>query len=546
MKELTFFTSNSTKLAHARYIAERYPVRIKGFRQRTYHANYDEPRLLSRTALLEASYRSALRQCEKAGLSTDNHPFILEDTSVKIDALSKDGSEVPGLEIKYWMQGQTFSNLDAQLRSFGNQRAATVRSDILLHVPKNLKASWQVNDDYCIFVGCQTGHIANSEAAFESNLVYPWLDNRSFNKWFVPFGQTTPFGALPIGEADRVDFRRKAFEQLFDFLSKRYFLVAEPKQLEFGLDRKSNLVLSGYTCAGKTTASQHLARKFGYLHVEASDFMYLNYYYRHGYRGDISIGDFAEDALAQKPEIAAEKVAEYIADNLGSPVVVSGFRSSREVGYLKEAMATLGKAFNVVFVDSDEPTRYKRLVSRGRPGDDISLKEFRRRDEQQRRMGLEQIATSAGAALLKNDVSLPEYLEAVDILVGPDLLDDIVVATALAQLVDVREVKLEDAILIALLGAWTGEENRPFFSTTQIAQMIRTAFVSAPPKHKDNVSRYFNQDFYAYYEIADAHSQMKRRYRLSNTGYGMAIRSLRSLLKSANRNNHPSYPRDRA
>ncbi len=421
-----------------------------------------------------------------------------------------------------------------------------MRSDILLHVPKNLRASWQVNDDYLIFVGIQTGQITDTEIKFESNLVYPWLDSGSFNKWFAPIGHAIPFGMLPIAEADRVDFRRKGFEQLFDFLTRRYFLTAGPKQLELGLDRKSNLILSGYTCAGKTTASQHLARKFGYLHVEASDFMYLNYYYRHGYRGDISIGDFAEDALAQKPEIAAEKVVEYIADNLGSPVIVSGFRSSQEVDYLKEAMTTLGKSFRVVFVDSDETIRYKRLVSRKRPGDDISSEEFRRRDEQQRRMGLEQIASSRGAALLKNDASLPEYLEAVDILVGPDLPDDIVVATALAQLVDINEVKLEESILIALLGAWAGEENRPFFSTTQISRMIQTTFVNAPPKHKDNVSRYFNQDFYAYYEISGEHSHSKRRYRLSNTGYGMAIRSLRSLLKSASRNHHHSDPGDLA
>jgi dephospho-CoA kinase/inosine/xanthosine triphosphate pyrophosphatase family protein len=540
MKELTFFTSNSTKLAHARYIAERYPVRFKGFRQRTYHANYDEPRLSSRTELLDASYRSALRQCVKAGLSIDNHPFILEDTSVKIDALSQDGNEIPGLEIKYWMQGRTFSDLDALLRSYGNQRSAIVRSDILLHVPKHLKASWQVDSDYLTFVGSQYGHIAEVEFNFESNLVYPWLDNRSFNKWFVPLGHTIPFGALPIGDADRVDFRRKAFEQLFNFLTECHFLAGEPKQLEFGLDRTSDLILSGFTCAGKTTASQHLARQFGYLHVEASDFMYLNYYYRHGYSGDISIADFAEDALAQKPEIAAEKIAEYIADNGGSPVVVSGFRSSQEVGYLKDAMAALGKTLNVVFVDSDEATRYKRLSSRKRPGDDISLEDFRRRDEQQRRMGLEQIAAASDATILKNDVSLPEYLEAIDRLVGPNLPDDIVVASALAQLVEVREVKLEDAILIALLGAWTNDENRPFFSTTQIARRIQTTFVSAPPKHKDNVSRYFNQDFYVYYELSGARSHTKRRYRLSNTGYGMAIRSLRALLKAANR----GHPRD--
>lgn len=266
--------------------------------------------------------------------------------------------------------------------------------------------------------------------------------------------------------------------------------------------------------------------------------MYLNYYYRHGYRGDISIGDFAEDALAQKPEIAAEKVAEYVADNVGFPIIVSGFRSSREVEYLRDAMAALGKNLGVVFVDSDEATRYKRLILRKRPGDDISLEEFRRRDEQQRRMGLDQIASLSDVKSLNNNASLPEYLETIDILVGSNLQDDIVVASALTQLVEVREVRLEDAILIALLGAWTNDENRPFFSTTQIARKIQATFVNAPPKHKDNVSRYFNQDFYAYYEIAGGQSQAKRRYRLSNTGYGMAIRSLRTLLKATYR----SYP----
>ncbi|MFT4117914.1 non-canonical purine NTP pyrophosphatase [Bradyrhizobium sp.] len=543
MKELTFFTSNTTKLAHARYIAERYPVRIKGFRQRTYHANYDEPRLPSRADLLEASYRSALNQCTKAGLATDSHPFILEDTSVAIDALSHNGTEVPGLEIKYWMQEQTFANLDATLRSAGNKRAASVRSDVLLHVPKQFKAKWQIDSDYLTFLGLQHGYIAEREYSFESNLVYPWLDNRSFNKWFIPDGHSIPFGALPIAQADLVDFRRKAFRQLFDFLVERHFLAAEPRQLEFGLGSDSNLILSGYTCAGKTTASQHLARKFGYLHVEASDFMYLNYYYRHGYRGDISIGDFAEDALAQKPEIAAEKVAEYIVENGGSPIVVSGFRSPAEVDYLRDAMTALGKNLRVVFVASDEASRYKRLLARGRPGDDVSLEAFRQRDEQQRRMGLERIGAAPVSIQLNNNATLPEYLEAIDVFVGSEPPDDIIVDTALAALVHLGEVRLEDAILIALLGAWVSDENRPFFSTTQIARRIQSTFTSAPPKHKDNVSRYFNQDFYAYYEISGEQSHSKRRYRLSNTGYGMAIRSLRTLLKTANRK-HSTLARD--
>ena len=77
MRDLIFFTSNITKLAHARYVAEGLPVRIRGFRQQTYHANYNEPRLTMRDELLDASYRSALSQCDKAGIPVDVTPFFL-------------------------------------------------------------------------------------------------------------------------------------------------------------------------------------------------------------------------------------------------------------------------------------------------------------------------------------------------------------------------------------------------------------------------------------------------------------------------------------
>jgi dephospho-CoA kinase/inosine/xanthosine triphosphate pyrophosphatase family protein len=532
MRELTFFTSNATKLAHARYIAEGYSLRIKGFRQRTYHANYDEPRLSSRAPLLDASYRSALRQCAKAGIAIDSHPFILEDTSVTIHALSADGREVPGLDVKFWMQEQSFDALDSSLKARGNNRTVTVRSDVLLHVPKNFKGLWGIHEDYIIFVGEQLGHVVEQESQFEPNLVYPWLDNQSFNKWFKPQGMRGPFGALAISEANDVDFRRKSFEQLFKFLLDRKYLLVERRQLELELDRKPNLALSGFTCAGKTTASQHLARKFGYLHIEASDFMYLNYYYRHDYKGALSIGDFAEQALSQKPEIAAEKVAEYIANNLASPFVLSGFRAPEEIEFLRHALAMHGKSFEVIFVDSDEQTRFRRLKTRMRPGDDISMPQFLGRDDQQRRMGLERLSGYPSVKRIENSGTVTEYLRSIEAAVGQAHEDEITVHAVIAQLGTVREVKLEDAILIALLGAWKEDETRPFFSTTQIAQMINDTFKNTSPKHKDNVSRYFNQDYYAYYEITDSGFSHRRRYRLSNTGYGMAIRALRMISKA--------------
>lgn len=119
MLDITFFTSDPTKLAHARYLAEKHPIRIKGFRQRTYHADYFEPRTQSRHELLEASYESAVAQSRKAGILNKRHFFILEDTSVRIDALSGEGEEVPGLDVKYWMREATLKDLNASIERSG-------------------------------------------------------------------------------------------------------------------------------------------------------------------------------------------------------------------------------------------------------------------------------------------------------------------------------------------------------------------------------------------------------------------------------------------
>ena len=52
------------------------------------------------------------------------------------------------------------------------------------------------NGDTLVFVGKETGRILDEEIEYQSNLVFPWLDNKSFNKWFQPDGVDFPFGAL--------------------------------------------------------------------------------------------------------------------------------------------------------------------------------------------------------------------------------------------------------------------------------------------------------------------------------------------------------------
>lgn len=528
MRELTFFTSNQTKLAHARYIAEGRQIRVKGFRQRTYHADYDEPRLPSREEILHSSYESAKRQIVKAGFSAASHPFILEDTSVRIEALSSTEEEIPGVDIKYWMEDRTFESLDSLLRMGGNDRRATVRSDVLLHIPDTFRTAWGVDENFITFTGEQSGSIVERESVFEANLLYPWLDNRSFNKWFIPDGQSVPLGALPVGEANKVDFRRKSFESLFTFFEDRRYFTAPAIQLKLPLDSKPTILLCGYTCSGKTAASQHLARKFGYLHVEASDFMHLSYYYRHGYRGATPIGDFAESALAQQPTIAAEKVVEYAREHVLEPIVISGFRAPAEIEYLQAELKMLGKSFELRFVEAEEEERFARMRARARPGDNLTIDQFRARDDQQRRMGLDDIRSLAGMLPLSNHGTLDAYFESVDQIVGNVQGNAIDIASGLASGALLAEVGLQDAILIALLSVWQNDETRRFYTTTEISTLISTVFKEIKPKHKDNVSRYFNQDFYSYYEMSSSETG-KRTYRLSNTGYGMAVSALRSI-----------------
>lgn len=530
IRKLTFFTGNHVKLSHARYIAEQYPIKIVGFRERTYHAGYHEPRLTSRSEILEASYASAKEQLAKAKLSADTHPFILEDTSVRIEALSDERTEVPGVDIKYWMQDATFSSLDEDLKKLGRGRDVQVRSDILLHVPENKRKAWSGGDPFLIFTGVQRGSVVEKEEDFATNLVFPWLDNQTFNKWFVPTGADHPLGALPIDVADNYDFRRKAFAQLYDFLSSKGEIAKSAEQMFLPLEtRPLTILLCGPTCAGKTTASQYLAQNFQFLHLEASDFMHLSYHLRHGYDGMIEIGDFAESALSQKPLIAAEKVVDFIRENVRSSIVVSGFRAPEEVLHLQAEMRVLGRELLIIYIEATQVERFKRLRARMRPGDDISFEKFCLRDQQQDRMGLSNIRSLTSVSSLLNHDTPEQFTSSISRIAEGASLIKISPNLSVSALREITTLSLENAIFLSLLNKWEFKEDRKFYTTTQIANLIASDFPAIPPKHKDNVSRFFNQEYSPLFEVENTKVGSARKFRLSNTGFGIATQVLRSL-----------------
>lgn len=199
--------------------------------------------------------------------------------------------------------------------------------------------------------------------------------------------------------------------------------------------------------------------------------------------------------------------------------------------WLRKHLYFSGKTFRVVFVDARPEERFQRMKVRNRIGDAISMEEFRLRDDQQERMGVGNIQRSNGIEIWNNDESLDAYLEFIESQVIVDHLEDINVNKAICRLRDIADVKLEDAILVALLSVWSMDETRKYFSTSEITTIInKKIFPSIQPKHRENVNRYFNQDFYAYYEIESRSRGRVRVYRLSNTGYGRALRSLRNLV----------------
>ena len=512
MREVYFFTSNRAKLAHLKHIGRKHGLDVNGFRELTYFGPYEEPRIRDREKLLRESYESAASKWVKAFGETDSRIFMLEDTSVRIDALSE-SEDFPGVDVKYWMRGMTFGKLDAMLRERGNLRTATVRSDIVAHVPRRLRDTLSNGKPFIWVAAESKGKILDVEVPLTTNLVYPWLDSRSFNKWFVPEGSDSPMSALDIEAADSFDFRRKAFDQMvleFDGLLRPDHPEATSEQLLLpGVVAKPPvLLICGYSCAGKSTLATWLSSKFGFLHLEASDYMWRAYWERHGTKSNIKIGEFAVAALKVEPWIAAAPIGHDLNAFGYSAAVVTGFRSPSEA---RELALVLGeeRKVQILFVDAEFDTRLVRAARRGREPTDISS--LRVRDYQERGMGLECIKKTSAVVVHNNYVRKESYFHVVQKAVKYE----IEVLTGATQYADAPSVGgLEKYILLALLH--TGEKT--LLTTSEIAKAIK--FLFGIEKSKNNISRYFHQEFHPFYRVGERNG--KHVYRLSATGLSMA------------------------
>ena len=521
MFELIFFTSSRIKMQNARHICRNYDITIRNFNEITSLANYKEPRLYNRRKLLEMSFQSALSQLKKSKLGAVK-PFLIEDTSVDIHALSrKYNYEYPGLDVKYWMENANFIDIDLELDLLGNDRSVTVRSDLVLYLP-------EVRGEPFYFVGKTEGSFTIKEYDFESNIIYPWLDNKTFNKWFVPVNVSTVLSMLPIEKADLYDFRKKAFEEMFKVLD-RYKLLKEKSKITNSLSKTGSLVdninchiIYGLSCSGKTTIATYLINKFDFLHIEASDFMHVIYWQHHGLGSDIAIGAFAREILKTSPFLVAEKVLEYISSFGDENIVITGFRLVEEVEFIEQNLSGKYKSKRVL-VTANSQLRLNRKNQRNRPIDSINEEGLQERDERELEMGVAKlIHEKAKAVEISNESSLNDLYtnyESKLALTGQGL-------QTRQKHSNFEKLSLKELIILVLYVARGDAEKSEFFTTTQVTEMINNNGISKP-KHVTNVGRFFKMNRSELFEIAVINKI--RKYRLSNTGVGFAKLILRKF-----------------
>ena len=131
-------------------------------------------------------------------------------------------------------------------------------------------------------------------------------------------------------------------------------------------------------------------------------------------------------------------------------------------------------------------------------------------------MGLSEIKEEA-SNILNNNSSIDEYFENFE-MVYKNQFNNIIHApkVGIPKIFKTRE--LQNAIILTLAKSVDSEK---YYSTTEISYLIKeNSDYSTQPKHKDNISRYFNQNYHPYFEIEA--KEGRATYRLSQTGKAYA------------------------
>ena len=408
LKRLTvrFHTSNIEKFLQARLVFGRAGVTLGYFKES--QDPYVEDYRLEKQQLLD---RAVLEIVNRLGA---NSLFFVEDTSVRIEALSG-ADDFPGLQVKEWFQQTSFEQLNESLVLNGNDRSATVYSDIALFVP-GLGRPVYVN-------GVTKGLVATTPPMFSTDVEHPWLTPNTFNGWFIPNGASRTLGEMPVKESLCYDFRVKALNKILERLEEYAAVLNLPagnyalplRQISMEqptlFPKSPLLVVVGRVCAGKTTFGNYAMSAKGGLHLEASDVMR-----ELAAASRIRIPSMAEKArtlLAQMgPDVVAREIENRFGTSLDTGAVITGFRTLEEVLYIRERHPEC----RVILIECGDRIRFERHLARRRQEGVDRFAEFIAFDRDQWAFGL--LGRVADVCDLKviNEGPMSEYERKIELV----------------------------------------------------------------------------------------------------------------------------------
>jgi inosine/xanthosine triphosphate pyrophosphatase family protein len=398
-----FVTSSTDKRIQARLIFSKFGLELQTFQE---PPDYIEDYSQSKPKLLETGIREVVRSVGSSAI------FFLEDTSVRIEAISTADDDRPGLAIKDWFTQEGMTELAREIHEDLKDDRAIVRSDIALHLPGL--------DRPIYFHGETRGRIAPTPPTFPQDPRYPWLRPDTFNGWLIPDGIESRLGELDFEASLAFDFRAIALRSLVDRIEEYMAALNLPSQA-YSIRPKSAIsesqlsfmpaaafVVIGQSCAGKTTFGEHAEQlDKSTVHIEASRVM-MTIPLPAGSPEDMSAFTRANLLMLREGhDVVARRIAELY--SLDGPFVITGLRTLQELLYLKQRIPRL----KVVLIEASEETRYNRYLDRARPGDELSLDRFREKDSEHQAFGLLTVAEEIADIRIRNEGSIADYLQQV-------------------------------------------------------------------------------------------------------------------------------------
>ena len=410
--EVLFHTSNISKYLQARAVFERFGLQVSHFKGRTepYSEEYDT----GKEALLSKAIKQILTTVGRTAV------FFVEDTSLRIDALSSNNDDIPGLAVKEWFNSTTFDELDRQLSIRQLGRRATVKSDIALHLPGL--------DRPIFFHGETSGIIANNPPDFKESIQYPWLTPNTFNGWFIPDGATKCLGAMSFEESWAYDFRVNAFIELIQRLEEytaalnlppQAYSRIEPSghslQLPLIPETRPTFLVIGCTCSGKSTFGEYASKFHELQWIEASGVVRMLWDKESESDRNNDINAFSEHIMnVHGADVVARKILSLIPKQPYKALVITGFRTLEELELFRKEISDV----KIVLVEASERTRFERYLQRARPGAVKTFNEFRVIDQGQSRFGLLRVAEDFANVRVTNEWTLDDYKKQIDAVIA--------------------------------------------------------------------------------------------------------------------------------